>query len=84
MIRLQGKEFAEMKPKLKMVGYQVSTNGNIRAIMKYKVGSSKKRFTHWLNELEKEKFLQSDYYKNTKPLTQEELYKHVKKDNNGE
>lgn len=75
MIRLQGKEFQDKKPYLKMVGYQVSLNGNIRAIMKYRLGYSKKRYTHWLNESEKERFLQSNYYKAHKPLTDEELYK---------
>lgn len=79
MIRLQGKEFAEKRGSLKMVGYQVSLNGNIRAIMKYKTGSSKKRFTHWLNQEELESFKQSDYYKTHEPLTNEELYKNKKK-----
>lgn len=75
MIRLQGKAFAEMRSRLKLIGYQVSSNGNIRAIMKYKTGYSKIRFTHWLNEEELEHFKQSDFYKNNSPLTNEELYK---------
>jgi len=81
MIRLQGKEFAEKRGSLKMIGYQVSLNGNIRAIMKYKTGYSKKRFTHWLNQEELERFKQSNYYKTHEPLTDEGLYK-TKKNRN--
>lgn len=65
MIRLQGQIFRDMKPLLKMLGYDISNNGNIRAVMKHKYNG--KRFTHWLNEREKERFLQSNYYKNHKP-----------------
>ena len=79
MIRLQGKAFIEMKSKLKLIGYQVSLNGNIRAIMKYKTGSSKKRFTHWLNDEELKRFKESNFYKNNLPLTNEELYKNNNK-----
>ncbi len=75
MIRLQGKEFAEMKGCLKLIGYQVSLNGNIRAILKYKTGCSKKKFVHWLNNEEAERFKKSDFYQNNQPLTDEELYK---------
>lgn len=87
MERLQGKRMAEMRPFLKMVGYYVSDNGNIKAIMKYKYfkvwvtpdgkvmppGKKSKfyigraynvRFSHWLNEDEKERFLKSEWYKN--------------------
>lgn len=88
---------AEMKPFLKMVGYQISDNGNIRAIMKYKhcgwvtpkgelmpegkkssiyipTSQYNKKFSHWLNEDEKERFLQSEYYKTHEPMTNEQLY----------
>ena len=97
MIRLQGKAMAERKPFLKMVGYQVSDNGNIRAIMTYKhcgwvtrngepMSEGKKssiyiptsqygmKFSHWLSEDEKERFLQSEYYKTHEPMTNEQLY----------
>lgn len=75
MIRLQGKAFTDMRSKLRMIGYQVSTNGNIRAIMKYKTGYCRTRFSHWLNDEELERFKQSDFYKNNPPLTNEQLYK---------
>lgn len=97
IIRLQGKAMAEMKPFLKMIGYQVSDNGNIRAIMTYKhcgwvtpngelMPEGKKsfiyippsqynmKFSHWLSEDEKERFLQSEYYKTHEPMTNEQLY----------
>lgn len=80
MIRLQGKAFAEKLGSLKLIGYQVSLNGNIRAIMKFKTGYSKVRFSHWMNNYEAELFKQSSFYKNNKPLTDDELYKHKKKE----
>ncbi len=80
MIRLQGKAFAEKRGSLKLIGYQVSLNGNIRAIMKYKWGYSKVRFSHWMNNEEAERFKQSNFYKTNKPLTDEELYKYKKKE----
>lgn len=78
MIRLQGKEFLEMKPYLRMYCYQVSSNGNIKAIMKYKKGlgkSSKIKFYHWLSDEEAKRFTQSKYYMTNEPWSDEKLYK---------
>lgn len=82
MRRLQGKEFAEMRPKLEMLGYQVSNEGNIKAIMKLKtatqvhIGSrhTTHLYSHWLNPQEVEKFKMSTYFKLNKPLTDEQIY----------
>lgn len=53
-VRLQGKEFSEMRPYLKMVSWSQSDNNNIRANLKDT--RSGKRYHHWLNSFEQEKF----------------------------
>lgn len=65
--RLQGSEWQEMKPYLKMWGFIVTNNGNIQVFLHHKTkftsNGSAYRYRHYLNDVEKEKFLASDYYK---------------------
>ena len=53
--RLQGKEWHDNKPFFKMRAYSVSSNGNIRVEVKDKRNG--RVFSHWLNEVEKDKFI---------------------------
>lgn len=62
MIRLQGKEFAQMRPNLRFVKYIVSRNGNIRVHLRHK-DDTVVRYYHWLNPAEKERFMKSKYWK---------------------
>lgn len=55
MTRLQGAEWHNNKKYFKLIGYFTSDNGNIKAIVKDK--RNNKRYSHWLNNDEKEKFL---------------------------
>lgn len=69
MKRLQGKDFYELKSKLKLVDYQASLNGNIRANLALKTSmSNKATYYHWLSDIEKNKFLKSDYFKVIKEI----------------
>jgi hypothetical protein len=74
MKRLQGKEFADMKPQLEMIGYTKSSHGNYCAIMK--VAGSKnysRKYSHWLNNDEAKQFEESEFFKTHEPLTQEQV-----------
>lgn len=53
--RLQGKEFANMRPFLKMVSWYMSDAGHIRVNLANK--KSGKKYHHWLNTEEQEKFI---------------------------
>ena len=64
--RVQGQEFQRIKNTLCMDSYIISSNGNIRVNMKSKLNG--KKFHHWLNNEEKERFLKSDYYKCNEPI----------------
>lgn len=52
--RLQGKKFKEKRPLLKMVSWEESLNGHIRVNLVNKF--SGKKYHHWLNSEEQEKF----------------------------
>lgn len=74
MKRLQGKEFADMKPQLEMIGYTKSSNGNYCAFMKLKGSKDySKKYSHWLTPEEVKRFEESIYFKTTEPLTQEQV-----------
>lgn len=74
MKRLQGREFADMKPQLEMIGYTKSSHGNYCAFMKLKGGNDyTKKFSHWLNNDEAKQFEESEFFKTHKPLTQEQV-----------
>ena len=74
MIRLQGKEFANMKSKLEMIGYTKSSNGNYCAIMKLKDSADyNTKYTHWLNPEEIKRFESSYFFKTHSPLSQAQV-----------
>ena len=53
--RLQGKEFQEMRPFLKIICWNESANGNIRVDFRDKQYHNR-RYWHWLNDAEKADF----------------------------
>lgn len=55
MERLQGKEWHDNKHNFKLLNYSLSNSGNIRVEVKDK--TTNERYSHWLNEKEKAKFL---------------------------
>lgn len=62
-MRLQGKAFYAVKHQYKITCFSISKNGNIKVYLQHKEDENNKA-THWLSDVEKEKFLQSDYYQN--------------------
>ncbi len=65
MIRLQGKDWQEARQthNFKMRWFEITAEGNIKVVVATSYYS--KHFSHYLTDAEKEKFLQSDYYKNS-------------------
>lgn len=74
VVRLQSREFARMKPILRMKGYYVSGNKEICAIMESINKDNKTVYVHWLNPEEKEKFKKSGYMKQHKPTNYYKLF----------
>ena len=61
MIRPQGKQMADMRPKVKFVSYSLSNNGHIRVELAFKQEANP-RFYHWLNPAEEMRFKASEYW----------------------
>lgn len=59
--RLQGKDFAEIKAGCKMKGFSITKAGNILAFVEQKKTGWK--IKHYLNDEEKIKLVNSDYFK---------------------
>lgn len=68
MKRLQGKEFQDMRHCLKMVSYEISSHGNVRANLKT-YSQRRPGYFHWLNEYELKKFMNSEYFKTHEPTS---------------
>lgn len=63
MIRLQGKDFHNIKQGLRFVSYEESKNGHIRVNLKHKE-DRKPKYYHWLNPEGEIKFKVSTFYNN--------------------
>lgn len=61
MERLQGYEMRNMRSKLKFISYSESNKGNIRVNLALK-DEDKVKYYHWLNDEEKTKFKNSEFY----------------------
>ena len=72
-MRLQGKEFANIKHLLKLWGFSITKNNNIKVYCRFKRKYYYK-VTHYLNDVEKEKFINSQYFKDSVARTKRTKY----------
>lgn len=75
MRRVQGREWLQLRRDyhLRMSWFEITSRGYIKAI----VHSGGYKFYHYLNDAEKERFLASDYYKNSYRHAKSSKHPHV-------
>lgn len=77
MARLQGKEFQNVKHEYRIIGFIITSNGNIKVFLRNK-NNYYKTMTHYLNDEEKLKFVNSEYFSKCRAMKKRDRYSNVR------
>lgn len=77
MVRLQGKEFQKVKYEYRIIGFIITPNGNVKVFLRNK-NNYYKKVSHYLNDEEKLKFVNSEYFAKCRAMKKRDRYGNIR------